>query len=255
MSDLEDSVDIFQEPEDFRPKLPDPTFETYQRGAQYVKDNEPSEIVVRLVGKSPLWGHLLWNAGLVTTDYIDEHREKYITGKTVLELGAAAALPALNAALSARNVVITDYPDLDLLENIQYNVDALKKTTPKDLSVSTVGYIWGNEVSEVLNAPNQNGEQFDFIIMSDLIFNHSEHEKLINCCKELLADDGTIFVVFTHHRPKLAHKDLHFFERAEESGVFKCQKIIEKKMSPMFEKDEGSELVRSMVHGYLITRK
>ena len=43
---------------------------------------------------------------------------------SVLELGAAAALPSMVAALNgARKVVVTDYPDPELVENIVYNVD------------------------------------------------------------------------------------------------------------------------------------
>lgn len=41
---------------------------------------EPNEIKVRLVGKHPLWGHLLWNAGKVMADFIDDPVK--IEGKT-----------------------------------------------------------------------------------------------------------------------------------------------------------------------------
>ncbi len=43
----------------------------------------------------------------------------------MLELGAGAALPSLIAVKAgAKKVVITDYPDDDLLENIQHNTQA-----------------------------------------------------------------------------------------------------------------------------------
>ena len=45
-------------------------------------------------------------------------------GATVLELGAAAGLPSLTAAsLGARKVVATDYPDLEIIENLRGNVE------------------------------------------------------------------------------------------------------------------------------------
>jgi nicotinamide N-methyltransferase len=255
MSDIEDAVDLFQEPAEFYKPPPEPSFETYSRKAECVESDEPKEVKVRLVGKSPLWGHLLWNAGIVTTEFIDQNKEKYIKDKTVLELGAAAALPSLVAALSADNVVITDYPDPDLMDNINYNVEMLKNSTPKPLSVTTEGYIWGNDVSNLLNAKGQNGRKFDFIILADLIFNHSEHSKLIKTCDECLTPNGKILVVFTHHRPRFADRDLQFFEDAQSQANFKSTKIIEEKRFPMFEKDEGSEFVRSMVHGYLVERQ
>ena len=42
----------------------------------------------------------------------------------MLELGAGAGLPSLVCAINgASQVVVTDYPDADLVENLQYNVD------------------------------------------------------------------------------------------------------------------------------------
>ncbi|ANB14962.1 Nnt1p [Sugiyamaella lignohabitans] len=255
-SDIEIDGNIFEEPEGYLPPPPEPTFETYTRDSKYVKDGQPANVRMRLVGKSPLWGHLLWNAGKVTADYMDLKRDEWITGKTVLELGAAAALPSLLASLTADNVVITDYPDPDLIDNINENVKLLRESVPNGakLPITVEGYIWGNPVDDLLNAKNQNGRKFDLIILSDLIFNHSEHEKLIRTCDKCLAPDGKLFVVFTHHRPKLADKDLAFFPTAKEQAGFKSERIIEKKMTPMFEEEEETAHIRSMVYGYVVTR-
>jgi nicotinamide N-methyltransferase len=47
-----------------------------------------------------------------------------LKNKSILELGAGAGLPSLVAAINgARNVVVTDYPDADLVENLRYNVE------------------------------------------------------------------------------------------------------------------------------------
>ena len=57
------------------------------------------------------------------TDYLLGH-PSLVEGSRVLELGAGAGLPSVICALSgARRVVITDYPDHELIENIQWNVD------------------------------------------------------------------------------------------------------------------------------------
>lgn len=41
----------------------------------------------------------------------------------MLELGAGAGLPSLVAAiLGARRVVVTDYPDADLIANLNHNI-------------------------------------------------------------------------------------------------------------------------------------
>ena len=43
--------------------------------------------------------------------------------RTVLELGAGGGLPSLVCAVNgAAKVVITDYPDTDLVDNLHYNI-------------------------------------------------------------------------------------------------------------------------------------
>lgn len=49
----------------------------------------------------------------------------------MLELGAGAGLPSLVAAiLGARRVVVTDYPDADLIANLNHNIANI--AAPKD---------------------------------------------------------------------------------------------------------------------------
>lgn len=240
---------FFEEPEDFKQKIIPPTLVNYER--QLAPVDEPSEITVQLVGKSPLWGHMLWNAGRVTAEWVDQNRD-LLTGKSVLELGAAAALPSLLASLVARNVVATDFPDPDLVDNISQNAARWKSTVGRDLPISVQGYVWGHDVSPLLNAPRQNGKKFDIIFMSDLVFNHTEHDKLLTTCASTLEPKtGQALVVFSPHRPKLLQKDLEFFERARLHG-FEVTKVIERRMTPMFEEDEETREIRGMVYGYIL---
>lgn len=68
-------------------------------------------------------GHLLWNGAKFLSRYLEYHRE-LVKDKTVLEFGAGAGLPSLvSSILGAGKVVVTDYPDADLIENLQYNID------------------------------------------------------------------------------------------------------------------------------------
>ena len=55
---------------------------------------------------------------------MEEHADELVKGKSVLELGAGAGLPSLVCAINgASQVVVTDYPDADLIENLRYNID------------------------------------------------------------------------------------------------------------------------------------
>ncbi|CUM65277.1 uncharacterized protein PRCAT00002911001 [Priceomyces carsonii] len=235
---------LFDEPDDFLPPPPEPHFATYKRK----QDKDPKDITLRLVGKSPLWGHLLWNAGIFTADYLDRHAETLVKGKRVLELGAAAALPSVLCALNeAELVVATDYPDPDLIQNIEYNFAEHKELNNYEVK----GLIWGNNVQELFIDELSEENKFDLIILSDLIFNHTEHLKLLKNCRELLKKDGKCLVVFSPHRPLLLHKDLEFFKTCEQFE-FKGEPIDLVVWNPMFEEDDETIEIRSRVYSFFL---
>ncbi|KAG0046541.1 nicotinamide n-methyltransferase [Gryganskiella cystojenkinii] len=280
---------MFAEPEDFRPPPPEPTFEIFTRSDS---TKTPKEITLRLVGSHPLWGHHLWNAAKVFANWMDSHPEHSLN-KTVLELGAGAALPGFVAAVNgASKVVITDYPDQDLISNIQFNAEKNVAKQIEDGTVIVQGYLWGSNTRPLLALLNPSllhstnvisgseslppaldgcqKQLYDTIILSDLLFNHSQHRAMLKTCKETLKPKtGRVFVFFTHHRPWLADADNKFFEIAAAPVVeppvvdsdderdpggfgFKVEKVLEEKMTPMFLEDPGSEEVRATVHGYIM---
>jgi len=64
----------------------------------------------------------------VLSDYLEQNAKELVTGKNILEFGAGGGLPSMVCALrGAVTTVITDYPDPDLVENLQKNVDALQQ--------------------------------------------------------------------------------------------------------------------------------
>lgn len=250
MSDNESlmNLDLFQEPEDFRPPPPKEHFSDYKR---QVANVEPSNIKLKLVGTSPLWGHLLWNAGIYTANHLDKYKD-LSKGKKVLELGAAAGLPSIICGLNeAKTVVCTDYPDVELIENIKANVQKYNSNH----NVFVEGYIWGNKYDDIIKfLPEDEEKKFDLIIMSDLVFNHTEHHKLLKTGKDLLAKDGKILVVFSPHRPFLLQDDLSFFEFCKEPPYdFKVEKIELVNWKPMFEEDDETVEVRSRVYSFYLS--
>jgi nicotinamide N-methyltransferase len=139
----------------------------------------------------------------------------------------------------------TDYPDGDLIRNLEVN---FSRNLPADgdYRYQVKGFLWGSEVQTDLDP-----EPFDLVILSDLLFNHSEHRKLAASLKASLAADGIAVCSFTHHRPWLAQKDLHFFEVAREFGL-ESELTHSEIMSPAFLTDRGDETVRSTIHFYLM---
>ncbi|EMG48690.1 EFM7 Protein N-terminal and lysine N-methyltransferase EFM7 [Candida maltosa Xu316] len=254
MSDDEISIEgnLFEEPEGFLPSRPSSHFASYKRK---IPNAKPEEITMKLVGHNPLYGHLLWNAGIFTADYLDKHADTLVQNKRILELGAASALPSLVCSLNgASEVISTDYPDPDLLSHIEYSFNELSKKT--ELSKYSVkGYIWGHDLGElVFGEPKRElkeEEKFDLIILSDLVFNHSEHHKLLSSCRKGLKKDGRCLVVFSPHRPHLLDDDLRFFETAKEYE-FKTEKIDLVTWTPMFEEDEETVEIRARVYSFFL---
>ncbi|KAJ4475462.1 hypothetical protein J3R30DRAFT_3294262 [Lentinula aciculospora] len=251
-----------------RPPSPEATFSTFQ--------GLHKDFRIKLVGSHPLWGHHLWNSALSVAAYMEQHPNLFVD-KNILELGAGGALPSLVAVeYGARKVLITDYPDPDLIQNIEHNVRENIDVNRKD-NVAVKGYIWGQSVHPLLgflqnNSISQNStpaderDTFDLVILSDLIFNHSQHEALLKTCDLALksspastcsaasAPSETLhhIIFYTHHRPHLAYRDMEFFEKAKEHG---WDSAITQKFAPMFPEDPGEEEVRATVHGWILTRR
>ncbi|MCJ1366826.1 hypothetical protein MMC16_005956 [Acarospora aff. strigata] len=236
----EESLDakLFKEPEGYyKPETPETYAEHTLLSGEALK--------LRLVGHNPLWGHLLWNAGRVVSDYLEENAGALIKGKDVVELGAGAGLPSLVcAARGAQTVVVTDYPDAALIENLRFNISNCGQLL-KDCSIHAEGYLWGASIKKLTSFLHDPTAGFDLLILADLLFNHSEHIKLLLSVQQLMkmSKDSRALVFFTPYRPWLLGKDLAFFVLAKEAGLL-VEKVLETTMGKvMFEEDPGLILI------------
>lgn len=168
-----------------------------------------------------------------------------IRSRTVLELGAGAGLPSLVCALprcGAARAVCTDYPDADLVDNLRYNAAHANPAISADV-LRVEGYLWGADPEPLLaHLPEGEREKgFDVLILADLLFNHSEHGKLVQSVKRTMKrEKGAVaYVFFTPYRPWLLEKDLAFFDLAASEGL-RVRKLGEDVMEKvMFEEDPG----------------
>lgn len=201
-------------------------------------------------------GHLLWNAAQVISAYIEDHAGDLVRNKSVLELGAGGGLPSLVCALhDARFVLMTDYPEPDLIANLRYNIDHCEPLADKGGIVAD-GFLWGNSATPLLSHVKGPADGYDLLILADILFNHSEHSKLVTTLQEAMkpGSASVALVFFTPYRPWLLAKDLHFFELAKENE-FVVTKILEHVMDKvMFDSDPGDELLRRTVFGYEVRR-
>ncbi|KAI9669937.1 MAG: nicotinamide n-methyltransferase [Alyxoria varia] len=238
MASEEDDISaLFEDPEGFYEPSKPYTFKEYQMLCG-------RHLTVRLVGHNPLWGHHLWQAGIVISRYLELRRHDLVEGQTILELGAGAGLPSLVAAYcGAKKVVITDYPDLELIENIQHNINNCEliespfngagTTSPTTPAVAQ-GYLWGSDEKMLFQHVSTDIHQlrprdrFNTLILADLLFNHSCHESLFRTIEGTLAQPPTAaraLVFFTPYRPWLLDKDLAFFDLLKKDGRFEVRRI------------------------------
>lgn len=241
---------------------------------------------LRLLVKHPLWGNYLWNASRWMADYLIDNPQ-IVQGMDVLEFGAGSALPSIVAAkLGAKSITITDYPDQELIDNITFNcelnnlINNEKCRKDKDENVNSIpinnnsneksdcnfiriqGLVWGDKSLST---------RANVILMCDLIFNHSEHLKLLNSMLLAFGEDENkkpkdnnnfnitknqknpiAYCTFTHHRPWLKEKDLKFLDLCRENGLQVDLIKIFQYDQVMFESDRGDPEERKKVYAYKI---
>jgi len=157
----------------------------------------------------------------------------------------------------AEKVVVTDYPDADLIENLAHNIHESQSLFRPARNIIAQGYLWGSSVKSLLAHLPPPSHGFDIILLADLLFNHHCHQDLVSTVLESMArrPGACALVFFTPYRPWLLEKDLAFFDLCRERGLV-VQGIMQKVMDKvMFEEDRGDELLRRTVFGYKLLWK
>jgi nicotinamide N-methyltransferase len=101
--------------------------------------------------------------------------------------------------------------------------------------------LWGNPIDGLVKHLHDPSAGFDLLILADVLFNHSEHSKLVATVTMALkkAKHAKALVVFTPYRPWLLEKDLAFFDLAHDAGLH-VEMLFEKVMEQvMFDEDPG----------------
>ena len=153
---------------------------------------------------------------------------------------------------------MTDYPDADLVSNLKQNIETNQSLLPdpEKPNITAEGYLWGASPANLLLHLPQ-GQSFDTLILADILFNHSQHEALLDTVKRTLrrSPEAQALVFFTPYRPWLYKKDMAFFDLAGEAN-FAVEKVLEEVMeNVMFPEDKGDELLRRTVFGYRVAWK
>ncbi|POR31482.1 Protein N-methyltransferase NNT1 [Tolypocladium paradoxum] len=273
---------LMEEPEDYYPPSPPPTRQTFTM-------QSGKAVTLHLVGHSSTEAHHLWNGAKFVADYFEEEPAR-VRGKAVLELGAASGLPSLVAGiLGARRVVMTDFPDPDLVANMQKNIDECDGSVEPGASIAgtidAVGFVWGADPEPLLArlaAPDeecirdggasstaaaartttglqqqqqqQQRPKFDVLVLADLLFRHSEHGALVRTIRQTMrpSPDSAAYVFFTSYRPWKQDRDMAFFDVARAAGLA-VEQVAERKLErPLFDGDPGDLEVQKTVRGFVV---
>jgi len=122
-------------------------------------------------------------------------------------------------------VVVTDYPDADLIENLTHNINLNTRLLSTPLNIIAEGYLWGAAITSLtahLTEPPTTrttttpSPRFTLLLLADLLFNHSEHKRLLRTVALSLArtKEARALIFFTPYRPWLFTADLNFIELA-----------------------------------------
>ncbi|KZT58255.1 hypothetical protein CALCODRAFT_432962 [Calocera cornea HHB12733] len=133
----------------------------------------------------------VFNPGLVTAEQIESGRID-VEGQCVLELGCGAGVPSLVAASlvagGPQMVVMTDYPDEDLMDALQANVE---RNAQLHCPVHIRGHAWGTDVQELLALLPPDKEGYDTLILADLVHLTPPTAPLLASLTSLLAHTPT----------------------------------------------------------------
>ena len=98
-------------------------------------------------------------------------------------------------------------------------------------------------------SPNLDLSKFQTLLLSDLIFNHSQHIPLLRSLERLIDPANGVALVFhSHHLPQHRARDLRFFELAEKRGWI-VEKVVEEVRGVQFVDDLGDVGLRERVWG------
>lgn len=130
----------------------------------------------------------IWISALFLADHIhllNLDRYRFLPKIRILELGAGAGLPGILIAKTRGDVqvVLSDYPDQQLIDTLNQNVVA----NISDGSVHVVPYDWSTGDIAPFHALSPGG--FDVIIAADTLWNGDLHDAFLRSLELLLRRD------------------------------------------------------------------
>ncbi|TFY65374.1 hypothetical protein EVG20_g5609 [Dentipellis fragilis] len=149
-----------------------------------------------------------------------------VKGRTMIELGAGAAVPSFVASILPEPpslVVVTDYPDAGILGNLEQNLERNRGSINSDCKVYCDGYEWGQDAGLLLRRVSEHtpasAAGYDIVVLSDLLHFDRAHSVLVASLTALLAKNTsscTYVGAGIYTRPEHC---THFLRLSEAAGI------------------------------------
>ena len=234
--------------------------ESFERGSsaeEWPEGVGPRVLRFSLLSHRRRWAQRIWPAAQVLARYLDAH-PTLVVGRAVLEIGAGAALPSVVAALlGARAVVVSDYPDDRMLQNMRANLTANLPPEQRRRAV-VVGYDWNHSARSLMSAlsglhdarhgggDGGGAEGFNLVLLSDLLY-ECEHEAILRAVASSLAaapGDARALLTFQVHDLCQLPKQVAFFQLAADFGLA-VKRLSTVTVGRQFEDEAGDEVEES----------
>lgn len=178
-------------------------------------------------------GGILWKASLVLLHYLE--RKVQLRGKKVLEISSGEGDLACELQRYGAHVTATEHAGADV-KRLQENVEARKPEGDSEGSVRVVPLTWGEDAwSRSPLAQEEAG--YDYIVMSELVFEADLHDELLWSMRRLCSPQTTIYHIFLD-RPF----SFMFLAKVDDTHEFEVEQVHEDELEHRKFLPEDSEL-------------
>lgn len=177
----------------------------------------------------------VWISAVFLADHIhllDLKRYNHLRKIRILELGAGAGLPGILLAKTRDDVqvVLSDYPDKELIDTLNHNV----ASNISDHSVHIIPYDWTQGDVAPFHVLSPDG--FDVIIAADTLWSVDLHGAFLRSLESLLRHDvdgpslSSVHLIAGLHTGRWTIQA--FLRAAEEQQRFRLHRVVEIRANP-----------------------
>jgi len=157
--------------------------------------------------------------------YLEKKSGQSLAGKKILELGSGAGHLGIALATLGSHVTCTERVEMGTLERLNKRITESRKKLEESHrawgSIQACELEWGEEGYQRSQFARETQKQhFDLVVMSELVYDESTHEMLVDTLKRVCSPETVIYSIFCD-RPF----SFMFFVKLHDADAFEVQQI------------------------------